>query len=75
MIGDSFDTLLDDALGATIAVGVHTANPPLKAKAASRCCPVDTGRVRTTVSGFDPAGICVSPATAIGRTKTNSITR
>ena len=47
-------------------IEVADENPPMKANSASDSCPAAIGRVSTNMSGFDPAGMLVSPNSAIG---------
>ena len=64
-----FETMIESAMASTMIIEVADENPPMKANSASPCCPAASGRVRTNMSGFDPAGIEVSPKSAIGSVK------
>ncbi len=62
-----FDTMIDSAMLATITIEVAEENPPMNTSRASALWSCSIGRVRTNMSGFEPAGRVARPTIAIGR--------
>ena len=70
-----FDSMVDNAIAATITIEVAELKPPRKARTASWSWPWLSGRVSTNMSGLLPAGSRSSPTTAIGTIKRLMISR